>query len=59
MQNRIDLVCAQCGRLIEAAAPGYYGEEYCRVNGENVHLDCMQEWARNHKKERGAENEYR
>lgn len=38
MQNKIDLVCAQCGRVIEAAIPGYYGEEYCSVNGENVHF---------------------
>ena len=58
MQNKIDLVCAQCGRVIEAAIPGYYGEEYCSVNGENVHLDCMWGWARDHKKECGAENEY-
>lgn len=58
MQNKIDLVCAQCGRVIEAAVPGYYGEEYCRVNGENVHLECMWEWARDHKEERGAEYEY-
>lgn len=58
MQNKIDLVCAQCGRVIEAAIPGYYGEEYCSVNGENVHLDCMWGWARDHKKECGAENGY-
>lgn len=49
-------VCAQCGREIEPADSSHYGEEYCDVNGEKIHFECMHDWAVEHRKE--CKNEY-
>lgn len=48
---KIRYVCAQCGREIEPADTTHDGEEYCEVNGEKVHLECMFDWSMDHKKE--------
>lgn len=43
--------CMQCKQAICRATEEEYGEEYCEVPDGRVHVECMDAWIRENKKE--------
>lgn len=49
------MTCGQCGNEIIRGDKTHYGEEYCIVNDECIHVECMNDWIRENKKEAGED----
>lgn len=50
-KRSIFCTCIQCKQAIYKETEEEYGEEYCEVSGSRVHVECMDDWIRENKKE--------